>query len=225
MLLDTGNAELLEVRSCHDPLHLYRPSQGKISKDSPRDWFWGVGADGTGNNELGKALMRLRDELRAFSFPFFCVERVVFGWHFMLKGGLLSLTGNEADEDTPTPSIAPTSVSKSTPTSTRNHRSQGHSGKDKRQAPRTHVSGSRGSTNGVCEVRFLYLAAPGTFRAHLAFLLCFCFTSFVVPNRHTNAPSTAVALVQIMLRRCARCVGLGVAPGLSPCGCANVTGH
>ncbi|KAG8220626.1 DUF1768-domain-containing protein [Butyriboletus roseoflavus] len=44
MLLDTGDAELVE--------------------DSPRDWFWGVGADGTGNNELGKALMRLRGELR-----------------------------------------------------------------------------------------------------------------------------------------------------------------
>ncbi|KAF8123114.1 DUF1768-domain-containing protein [Boletus edulis] len=44
MLLDTGDAELLE--------------------DSPRDWFWGIGADGTGNNELGKMLMRLRDELR-----------------------------------------------------------------------------------------------------------------------------------------------------------------
>ncbi|KIK92350.1 hypothetical protein PAXRUDRAFT_830033 [Paxillus rubicundulus Ve08.2h10] len=41
-LLDTGDAELVE--------------------DSPRDWFWGVGADGTGSNELGKALMRLRDD-------------------------------------------------------------------------------------------------------------------------------------------------------------------
>ncbi|KAF8546463.1 DUF1768-domain-containing protein [Imleria badia] len=48
MLLDTGDAELVE--------------------DSPRDWFWGIGADGTGNNELGKALMRLRDELSAFRF-------------------------------------------------------------------------------------------------------------------------------------------------------------
>lgn len=44
LLLGTRSAELIE--------------------DSPRDWFWGVGADGTGRNELGKALMRLRDELR-----------------------------------------------------------------------------------------------------------------------------------------------------------------
>ncbi|KIN97424.1 hypothetical protein M404DRAFT_160464, partial [Pisolithus tinctorius Marx 270] len=43
LLLGTRSAELIE--------------------DSPRDWFWGVGADGTGRNELGKALMRLRDEL------------------------------------------------------------------------------------------------------------------------------------------------------------------
>ncbi|KIJ66838.1 hypothetical protein HYDPIDRAFT_108754 [Hydnomerulius pinastri MD-312] len=44
MLLGTGDAELIE--------------------DSPRDYFWGVGADHTGRNELGKALVRLRDELR-----------------------------------------------------------------------------------------------------------------------------------------------------------------
>ncbi|KIP09428.1 hypothetical protein PHLGIDRAFT_29042 [Phlebiopsis gigantea 11061_1 CR5-6] len=43
-LLDTGNRELLE--------------------DSPVDSFWGIGADGQGSNELGKALMRVRDEIR-----------------------------------------------------------------------------------------------------------------------------------------------------------------
>ena len=72
MLLDTGDAELLEVRPCcRHPLQC----QGTlilpfwcIKKDSPRDWFWGIGADGTGNNELGKALMRLREELSAFRF-------------------------------------------------------------------------------------------------------------------------------------------------------------
>ncbi|KAG6330016.1 hypothetical protein ID866_9072, partial [Astraeus odoratus] len=46
LLLSTRDAELVE--------------------DSPRDWFWGIGADGTGSNELGKALMRLRDELRRY---------------------------------------------------------------------------------------------------------------------------------------------------------------
>ncbi|KIM64293.1 hypothetical protein SCLCIDRAFT_1213396 [Scleroderma citrinum Foug A] len=44
MLLGTGDAELIE--------------------DSPRDYFWGRGADYTGRNELGKALERLREELR-----------------------------------------------------------------------------------------------------------------------------------------------------------------
>ncbi|GLB34610.1 putative protein with domain of unknown function (DUF1768) [Lyophyllum shimeji] len=43
-LLATGDAELVE--------------------DSDKDAFWGIGADGKGRNELGKALMRLRDKLR-----------------------------------------------------------------------------------------------------------------------------------------------------------------
>ncbi|KAJ3557064.1 hypothetical protein NM688_g1679 [Phlebia brevispora] len=43
-LLDTGNRELIEA--------------------SPVDSFWGVGADGKGRNELGKALMRLRGRMQ-----------------------------------------------------------------------------------------------------------------------------------------------------------------
>ncbi|TRM64443.1 hypothetical protein BD626DRAFT_491843 [Schizophyllum amplum] len=43
-LLQTGTAELVE--------------------DSDKDAFWGVGHDGRGRNELGKALMRLREALR-----------------------------------------------------------------------------------------------------------------------------------------------------------------
>ncbi|THV01268.1 DUF1768-domain-containing protein [Dendrothele bispora CBS 962.96] len=43
-LLDTGDAELIE--------------------DSDKDAFWGIGADRQGRNELGKALERLRAELR-----------------------------------------------------------------------------------------------------------------------------------------------------------------
>ncbi|KAF8504551.1 hypothetical protein F5888DRAFT_761929 [Russula emetica] len=43
-LLETGNRELIE--------------------DSPDDVFWGIGKDGQGRNELGKALMRLRGRLR-----------------------------------------------------------------------------------------------------------------------------------------------------------------
>ena len=44
LLLDTGDAELFE--------------------DSPKDYFWGAGADRTGNNQLGILLMDLRSELR-----------------------------------------------------------------------------------------------------------------------------------------------------------------
>ncbi|KAJ3732656.1 hypothetical protein DFJ43DRAFT_1154051 [Lentinula guzmanii] len=44
-LLATGNAELVE--------------------DSDKDAFWGIGADGRGRNELGKALERLREQFRA----------------------------------------------------------------------------------------------------------------------------------------------------------------
>ncbi|TFK36682.1 hypothetical protein BDQ12DRAFT_237196 [Crucibulum laeve] len=46
-LLATGDAELVE--------------------DSDKDAFWGVGADGRGRNELGKALERLRAKLREAS--------------------------------------------------------------------------------------------------------------------------------------------------------------
>jgi len=45
MLLKTGDSELIE--------------------DSSADSFWGCGQDGLGRNELGKALMQLRDRLRA----------------------------------------------------------------------------------------------------------------------------------------------------------------
>jgi len=45
-LLETGNRELIE--------------------DSPDDVFWGIGRDGQGRNELGKALMRLRERLREY---------------------------------------------------------------------------------------------------------------------------------------------------------------
>ncbi|KAF9002456.1 hypothetical protein BDQ17DRAFT_1168524, partial [Cyathus striatus] len=48
-LLDTGDAELVE--------------------NSDTDSFWGVGPDGNGRNELGKALERLRAKLRASDRP------------------------------------------------------------------------------------------------------------------------------------------------------------
>lgn len=43
MLKDTGDAVIIEA--------------------SPRDWFWGEGKDGKGQNMLGKLLMELRDSL------------------------------------------------------------------------------------------------------------------------------------------------------------------
>lgn len=44
VLLSTGDAVLIE--------------------DSPTDYFWGCGSDGTGKNMLGKVLMRIRKELQ-----------------------------------------------------------------------------------------------------------------------------------------------------------------
>jgi len=35
-----------------------------LVEDSPRDYYWGCGKDGTGQNELGKMLMRVRCYLR-----------------------------------------------------------------------------------------------------------------------------------------------------------------
>jgi ribA/ribD-fused uncharacterized protein len=43
-LMDTGDEELME--------------------DSPVDWYWGCGADGTGKNVLGQVLMEIREELK-----------------------------------------------------------------------------------------------------------------------------------------------------------------
>lgn len=36
----------------------------EIIEDSPRDYYWGCGADRTGQNQLGKILMQIRDRLR-----------------------------------------------------------------------------------------------------------------------------------------------------------------
>lgn len=44
ILMDTGNEVLIE--------------------DSPVDWYWGCGADGTGQNVLGQVLMEIREELK-----------------------------------------------------------------------------------------------------------------------------------------------------------------
>ena len=36
----------------------------ELIEDSPVDWYWGCGADGTGQNVLGQVLMEVREELK-----------------------------------------------------------------------------------------------------------------------------------------------------------------
>jgi ribA/ribD-fused uncharacterized protein len=36
----------------------------ELAEDSPKDWIWGLGADGTGQNLLGKAWMEIRQEIQ-----------------------------------------------------------------------------------------------------------------------------------------------------------------
>jgi len=43
---------------------LLATDDAELVEDSQKDSFWGVGADGRGHNELGKALERLRTRLR-----------------------------------------------------------------------------------------------------------------------------------------------------------------
>ena len=41
----------------------------KIEEDSPTDYFWGVGADGTGQNQLGRLWIKIREESQALDHP------------------------------------------------------------------------------------------------------------------------------------------------------------
>lgn len=41
---------------------LQKSGREEIVEDSPTDYFWGEGADGSGQNMLGKLWMKLRDE-------------------------------------------------------------------------------------------------------------------------------------------------------------------
>jgi N-glycosidase YbiA len=42
---------------------LISTGQEEIIENAPGDYYWGCGADGSGQNKLGKILMRVRDEL------------------------------------------------------------------------------------------------------------------------------------------------------------------
>ena len=50
----------------HADLRSYLLATGdeELIEDSPVDYFWGCGADGSGQNMLGKVLMEIRSELR-----------------------------------------------------------------------------------------------------------------------------------------------------------------
>jgi N-glycosidase YbiA len=43
---------------------LLETGEATIKKNYDDDWFWGIGADGSGQNIMGKILMELRSELK-----------------------------------------------------------------------------------------------------------------------------------------------------------------
>jgi ribA/ribD-fused uncharacterized protein len=45
---------------------LLKTGDARIIEESPKDYFWGVGKDGTGLNKLGKILEEVREELRKY---------------------------------------------------------------------------------------------------------------------------------------------------------------
>ena len=54
------NAEALRV--------LISTGDEELIEDSPIDYYWGIGKNGTGQNKLGKLLMNLREELKATGY-------------------------------------------------------------------------------------------------------------------------------------------------------------
>jgi N-glycosidase YbiA len=55
-------AKFLQHKDLRD--QLMATGEEELIEDSPVDWYWGCGADGTGKNTLGKILMKIRKELR-----------------------------------------------------------------------------------------------------------------------------------------------------------------
>jgi ribA/ribD-fused uncharacterized protein len=60
MLEEILRAKLAQHPEAQEALR--ESGQEDIVEDSPTDYFWGEGADGTGQNMLGKLWMKLRDE-------------------------------------------------------------------------------------------------------------------------------------------------------------------
>ena len=44
---------------------LLSTGEEQLAENAPADYYWGCGADGTGENRLGKILMQVRSELRS----------------------------------------------------------------------------------------------------------------------------------------------------------------
>jgi ribA/ribD-fused uncharacterized protein len=55
-------AKFLQHKDLRD--QLIATGDQELIEDSPIDWYWGCGKDGTGKNMLGKILMRVRIDLQ-----------------------------------------------------------------------------------------------------------------------------------------------------------------
>lgn len=55
-------AKFLQHKNLRD--QLMATGDEELIEDSPVDWHWGCGADGTGKNMLGQILMKIRRELK-----------------------------------------------------------------------------------------------------------------------------------------------------------------
>jgi len=55
-------AKFLQHKDLRD--QLMATGDEELVEDSPVDWHWGCGADGTGKNMLGKTLMKIREDLK-----------------------------------------------------------------------------------------------------------------------------------------------------------------
>ncbi len=62
VMYDCVLAKFLQHKDLRD--QLLATGDEELIEDSPIDWTWGCGKDGTGKNLLGKILMRVRRELQ-----------------------------------------------------------------------------------------------------------------------------------------------------------------